>query len=160
VDAINISPVTDVWENFKKFENLTEYSQPKEQVMSPLTAKTWIDENGLNEAVTDFEEALLRTRPSSRLLSYEIPSSHKFHTFPRLKSTSLRDSINISDNLNDSNYLSNRGSSGTSSTTTTSTVIMKEITENSSTRDLMKVRNPFKLYAVTEFENLTIRLAT
>jgi len=118
-------------------------------------------ENGLSEAVTDFEEALLRTRPQSKILSYEIPDTQKFHTFPRIKAASaLRDPIlssfpgsvdvaagnvnahgNNASSSSSSNLFSHHhhhhhhrrgGGSSTSGSTSVSTVIMKDATKFSS----------------------------
>lgn len=84
--------------------------------------------NGLSEAVTDFEEALSRTRPEARTLSYSIPDSKKFHTFPRIKPTSKEyhhhDTTTIG-LMSSGNCLSTKGST---TSTSASTVIMKEAT--------------------------------
>ncbi|CAL8115644.1 unnamed protein product [Orchesella dallaii] len=88
--------------------------------------------NGLSEAVTDFEEALSRTRPEARNLSYSIPDSQKFHTFPRIKPASKECQDNtslglMSGALTHINFLSNRGSTTSKSA---STVIMKEVSSS------------------------------
>lgn len=98
----------------------------------PTTSQDDILGNGLSEAVTDFEEALSRTRPEARTLSYSIPDSQKFHTFPRIKPTTNKDS-HLPDSasiglMSAANCFSNKGST---TSTSASTVIMKEVTTTS-----------------------------
>ncbi|ODN00504.1 KN motif and ankyrin repeat domain-containing protein 1 [Orchesella cincta] len=105
------------------------HRSPKQQATS-LSSTSYEDilGNGLSEAVTDFEEALSRTRPEARYLSYSIPDSQKFHTFPRIKPASKESQDTtalglMSGALTHSNFLSNKGST---TSTSASTVIMKE----------------------------------
>ncbi|XP_035714306.1 KN motif and ankyrin repeat domain-containing protein 2 isoform X2 [Folsomia candida] len=97
-------------------------------------------ENGLSEAVTDFEEALQRTRPQSKILSYEIPDSQKFHTFPRIKTPALRDPVTgTTSNLTAvSNIFSNRATSGSTSTNSASTVVMRDSLVRHSSMEMVK----------------------
>lgn len=101
--------------------------------------------NGLSEAVTDFEEALSRTRPEARTLSYSIPpDSHKFHTFPRIKASGASGGHRESGSreAHDTSaiglisvvggFSSNQYNKGSTTSTSASTVIMKEISTPSS----------------------------
>lgn len=121
-------------------------------------------ENGLSEAVTDFEEALQRTRPQSKILSYEIPDSQKFHTFPRIKTPALRDPVTgTTSNLTAvSNIFSNRATSGSTSTNSASTVVMRDSLVRHSSMEMVKVRERSKknCVAMAKFLFVAGQLAT